>query len=163
MLKLGAWLSAESLPNQFKTKNTLALANTLLNEQHQQLKKYGKTLRELNASDLHSLRITAKKQCVAIEFFSDLYPKNKTSQYLRSLHKLQDIFGAINGNTVIRKLLNEVKIAKKKRVQNEAIGIILGWTMHRRLQKKLELNHAWDSFNRIGPFWQPETNHKLRQ
>lgn len=163
MLKLGAWLSAESLPSQFKTKNTFVLANTLLNEQHQQLKKYGTKLRELNASDLHSLQIATKKQCVAIEFFSALYPNNKTSQYLRSLHKLQDIFGAINGNTVIRKLLTEVKITKKKRVQKEAIGIILGWTMHHRLQKEIELNRAWNSFNRISPFWPLEINHKLRQ
>ncbi len=163
MLKLGAWLTAEPLPSQLKTKNTLELANTLLNEQHQKLKKYGKTLMELNASDLHSLRTTTKKQCVVTEFFSDLYPNNKTSQYLRTLHKLHDIFGAVNANTAIKKLLNEVKITKKKRGQNEAIGIILGWTLHYSLQKEMELNRAWNSFNRISPFWPPETNQKLRQ
>ena len=163
MLKLGAWLSAELLPSQLQTKNTLELANTLLNEQHQQLRKYGKTLTKLNASDLHSLRITTKKQCVVTEFFSDLYPNNKTSQYLRALHKLHDIFCTMNANTVFKKLLNEVKITKKKRAQNEAIGIILGWTMHHSLQKKMELNRAWNSFNRISPFWPPEINHKLRQ
>jgi CHAD domain-containing protein len=68
MLKLGAWLSAEPLPSQLK-KNTLELANTLLNKQHQQLKNYGKTLMELNASDLHTLQITTKKQCDVTEFF----------------------------------------------------------------------------------------------
>jgi inorganic triphosphatase YgiF len=162
MLRLGAWLSAEPLPNQLK-KNTLELANTLLNKQHQQLKNHGKTLMELNASDLRSLRITTRKQCDVTEFFSDFYPNNKTSQYLRALHKLHDILCAMNANSVTKKLLNEVKITKKKRAQNEAMGILLGWTLHHQLQKEIELNRAWNSFNRISPFWPSETNHKLRQ
>jgi len=63
----------------------------------------------------------------------------------------------------VLKLLNEVKITKKKRAQNEAMGILLGWTLHHQLQKEIELNRAWNSFNRISPFWPSETNHKLRQ
>lgn len=166
MLKLGAWLSAEPLTGQLKTRSTPVLANTaidkfantLLMKQHQQLKKYGKTLTGLNAPDLHSLQITTTKQCVATEIFVNLYPNSKTNQYLRSLYKLQNILGAINGTTVIREFLNEVKVTKKKRAQKEAIGIVLGWTLHESIQRKLELNRAWCSFNSITPFWPPEIN-----
>ncbi len=164
MLKLGAWLSAESLSCRLESINTSELTNasigkfasTLLNKQHQQLKTYGETLTRINVSDLHSLRIITKNQCYAVEFFAGLYPNNDTSQYLRSLYKLQDILGSINSSVVIKKLFSEMKINKRKQVQNEAIGILLGWTMQHSFQKKLVLNRTWISFNKINPFWGKE-------
>lgn len=171
ILKLGAWLSAEPLPGQLKTENPPDFTGTTINkfavtvleEQHEQLKKYGKKLVGITATDLYFLQITTIKQCEAIEIFADLYPSDKTKQYLRVLHQLQDIFCAMDDMTVIKDFLKKVKLTRKKRLQNEAIGIVSGWAMHQSLQRRSALNSTWRSFNRITPFWLAENNHKLRQ
>lgn len=162
MLTLGAWLSADSsAAGQLKTKKSSVLPGTdinklagaVLNEQHLQLKKYGKTLMGITPTNLHSLKIIAIKQCSATEIFADLYPDNNSNQYLRVLHKLQDILCAMDDSTGFKEFLKKVKMTKKKRLQNEAFGIVSGWAMHQCLQSRPELNHTWRSFNRITPFW----------
>lgn len=161
ILRLGAWLSAEPSAGQLKLEKSLVLpgtdinklAGTMLNEQHVQLKKYGKTLIGITAADLHSLKITTIKQCNATEIFADLYPGNKFTQYFRVLRKLQDILCAMDDSTTLKKFLKRLKADKKKRLQNEAIGIVSGWSMHQYLQRRSELSHIWRSFNRITPFW----------
>jgi triphosphatase len=162
MLTLGAWLSADSsAAGQLKTKKSSVLPGTdinklagaVLNEQHLQLKKYGKTLMGITPTNLHSLKIIAIKQCSATEIFADLYPDNNSNQYLRVLHKLQDILCVMDDSTGFKEFLKKVKMTKKKRLQNEAFGIVSGWAMHQCLQSRPELNHTWRSFNRITPFW----------
>lgn len=171
ILNLGAWLSAEPLAGQLKSKNSLVLAETdinkltgtLLNKQHAQLKNYGKSLMGLTATERHSLKIIAIRQCNAIETFADLYPGNKTNHYLRALIKLRDILSVMDAITAAEEFFKHVKVTRKKRWQNEAVGIVSGWTMHQSLQKRLELNRAWRSFNRITPFWTYGMDQKLRQ
>ncbi len=160
MLQLGAWLSDEHLTcplaleqASVKTSGSIEnFANTLLREQHQKIKNYGKTLTGLNVLELQPLRKIIKKQYYATELFASLYPNNRISQYLDALYKLQDIIGAINDYKVIKKLLYEVKITKKKQIQKETVGVLVGWTMHHSFQKKLALNHSWISFNKISLF-----------
>lgn len=160
MLKLGAWLSDDHLTRSSAVEQTSVkfngaiekFASKLLTEQHQKINNYGKTLTGLKVSELQLLRKMIKKQCYATELFANLYPNNKISQYLNSLYKLRDIIEALKGDAVIKKLLNEVNISQNEQVKNEAIGVLLGWTMHRSFQKKLALNHSWISFNKIHLF-----------
>lgn len=171
ILSLGAWLSTAPLAGQLKPKNSLVLtgidinelSGALLNIQHVQLKNYGKTLMGVTVKDLHILMIAVLKQCDAVETFASLYPASKTNQYLRVLHQLKDILCEMDDITAIKKFLKKVKVTRKKRLHNEAIGIVSGWTMHQWLQKRSALNHTWRSFNKVTPFWLPEINHKLRQ
>jgi inorganic triphosphatase YgiF len=93
MLKLGAWLSGSSwitpseltgLDNQTRVDSrgisaglggpVKEFAGTLLAHRQRQLKKYGKKLAKLSPPELHAVRILAKKQRYASEFFAGLYP-----------------------------------------------------------------------------------------
>jgi len=165
MLKLGAWLNAKSWLAQpavpapddlVRTESEMSVkefAGTLLQQRHRQLKKYGRKLANLNAPELHALRIVAKKQRYAAEFFAGFYPHKETKRYIQSLSTLQDILGAMNDASIAERLLSEVFIAKDGSDEHEAVGIIRGWSVSLALIKKLELNSAWKHFNRNDPFW----------
>ncbi|MDN5935813.1 MAG: CHAD domain-containing protein [Nitrosospira sp.] len=168
MLKLGAGLSAEPWLAQSDAPAPQGradagpggsgvaakeFAGTLLAHRHRQLKKYGRKLANLGAPELHALRILAKKQRYAAEFFAGFYPKKETKRYIQSLSALQDILGAMNDTATVERLLREVPIAKDESDEHEAIGIIRGWSASLAAVKKPELNRAWKHFARIDPFW----------
>jgi inorganic triphosphatase YgiF len=71
-----------------------------LSSRWRRMRKKGRTLAELGASDRHKLRIQAKKLRYAVDFFSSLF-KNKRSvarrnRFLRELERLQDGLGDLN-------------------------------------------------------------------
>ena len=117
------------------------------------LKKYGGKLANLSAPELHALRIVAKKQRYAAEFFAGFYPYKEMKRYIQSLSALQDILGAMNDIAIAERLLSEVSIANDENDEHEAVGIIRGWSVSRALIKKQELNRAWEHFRRNDPFW----------
>ena len=165
MLRLGAWLNAESwpvppglpasddLPETGPKMPVKEFAAALLAHRHRQLKKYGKKLENLSAPALHSMRIIAKKQRYAAEFFAGLYPHNKTKRYIKSLAELQDLLGGMNDSVVIEQLLSELPAGENKSGEHEAIGIVLGWAASLALAKKTKLNKTWACFKRNSPFW----------
>jgi triphosphatase len=172
MLKLGAWLSAESWitpSNLMGLDNPTGVdgpggsgglggsvkefAGTLLAHRHRQLKKYGRKLAKLSPPELHAVRILAKKQRYAGEFFAGLYPPKKVKAYIKSLTKLQDILGVMNDTAITEQLLSEVPGTGDERSEYEAVGIIRGWVASKALTKKLELTNAWANFDKSNPFW----------
>jgi inorganic triphosphatase YgiF len=165
MLKLGAWLNAESwpvlpglpvsddLPETGPKMPVKEFAAALLAHRHKQLKKYGRKLKNLSAPALHSMRIVAKKQRYAAEFFAGLYPHGKTKRYIKSLAELQDVLGGMNDTVVIEQLLSELPAGENKSGEHEAIGIVLGWAASLALAKKTKLNKTWVCFKRNSPFW----------
>ena len=165
MLKLGAWLNAESwlaqpvalVPDDLMgTGSGMSVeefSRMLLLRRHRQLKKYERKLAKLTVPELHALRIVAKKQRYAAEFFAGIYPLKETKRYIQSLSTLQDILGTMNDTSIAECLLSEVLIAKDGSDEHEAVGIIKGWSASLALVKKLELNSAWKHFNSNDPFW----------
>ena len=172
MLKLGAWLSADSwvtpsdlmgLDNRVGVDgpggsgglggSVKEFAGTLLAHRHRQLKKYNRKLAELSPAELHEVRILAKKQRYAGEFFAGFYPPKKVKAYIKSLAKLQDILGVMNDTAIIEQLLSEVPGTGDERGEYEAVGIIRGWVASKALTKKLELTNAWVDFDKSNSFW----------
>jgi CHAD domain-containing protein len=172
MLKLGAWLSADSwvTPSDLMGLDNRAgvdgpggsggfggsvkeFAGTLLTHRHRQLKKYGRKLAKLSPAELHAVRILAKKQRYAGEFFAGFYPPKKVKAYIKSLAKLQDILGVMNDTAIIEQLLSEVPGTGDERGEYEAVGIIRGWVTSKALTKKLELTNAWVDFDKSNSFW----------
>ncbi|ARO87006.1 inorganic triphosphatase [Nitrosospira lacus] len=165
ILNLGAWLYAEpwlaqpglpvsdDLPGTGSDVTVKEFSGTLLAHRHRQLKRYGRKLGSLSAPELHALRIIAKKQRYAAEFFAGFYPHKETKRYIQSLSMLQDILGVMNDTAIAERLLSELPIAKDESDEHEAVGIIRGWGMNLALVKKLELNKAWKHFNRNDSFW----------
>ena len=165
MLQLGAWLSAEAWLGQPGAAASVKLAGieagapvkkfatALLAHRHRQLKKYGKELTNFSVAELHALRIVAKKQRYTAEFFAGFYPRGETRSYIRTLSVLQDILGAMNDTANAKRLLGEVAIAGDEGIQQEAAGMVLGWSASLAALKKLELERAWTRFNKTKPFW----------
>lgn len=165
MLKLGAWLSAESwlIPAESATTDEVeknqpevavqVFAEALLSHRHGQLKKYGKKLKKLSMAELHALRIVIKKQRYAAEFFAGLYKDKKAKRYIKSLAALQEILGTINDTVVIERLLSEVPVAEESGGEHEGIGIVRGWAASQAVMKRLELGAAWEDLEKSDPFW----------
>lgn len=164
MLKFGAWLSEEPWLSQPDPIAPIELAGTgradapvqefaqaLLAKRHQQLKKHSKKLAGFNPEELHALRIAAKKQRYAAEFFAGLYPPRGTKDYIQSLSALQNILGAINDGATAKRLLDEVTIDDDG--MREAMGIVLGWSASLAQRQKLELEQAWKRYGKQEPFW----------
>ncbi|MGH8685808.1 MAG: CHAD domain-containing protein, partial [Nitrosospira sp.] len=128
-------------------------AGILLARRHRQLKKYGKKRMNFSAPELHALRILAKKQRYATEFFAALYPHREAKRYIQSLSALQDILGVMNDATIAEGLLSEVPIARDRSDEHEAVGIIRGWGASMALVKKRELDRVWRRFDKNNPFW----------
>jgi inorganic triphosphatase YgiF len=165
MLKLGAWISAESgsclatspphgLASDSREKSLQEFAEELLTRRHDKLKKYGRKLKHSSSNELHELRIAVKKQRYAIEFFAGLYADEAPQRYSQSLTKLQDILGTMNDVATVGRLLEELPSCENDSSVHQAAGIILGWGACRALVKKRELGRAWESFYNIDPFWQ---------
>jgi triphosphatase len=164
MLKLGAWLSQESWSvNDLPTPGEVAripsevlvteFAEPLLERRHRQLRKYGKNLEALDLAQLHWVRIAAKKQRYATEFFAALYSHKETRRYIETLSDLQDILGAINDVATVERNLTDLVIDNDSADEHEASGIIRGWGAGLVHVKKMELTEAWKSFGKSKTFW----------
>ncbi|TSA49925.1 MAG: CHAD domain-containing protein [Nitrosomonadales bacterium] len=163
MLHLGAWVSTEAWLSEPDPAASVKLtgagapvkkfATALLTHRHRQLKKYGKELMNSSVAELHALRIVVKKQRYIADFFAGFYSGRETRRYLRVLSVLQDILGAINDTANAKRLLNEVAIAGDEGSQQEAVGIVLGWSASLAALKNMELEQAWTRFNKTKPFW----------
>lgn len=166
MLGLGAWLSEEPWLDRLDPVVPIELAGTggadvpiqefakaLLDKRHRQLIKHGKKLADFNPEELHALRIAAKKQRYAAEFFAGLYPHRETKDYIQSLSTLQNILGAINDGACTRRLLDEITTGENEGGMREAAGMVLGWSASLAKRQKLELDRAWARFDKNKLFW----------
>ena len=166
MLKLCAYLSAEFplTPVRPPSHHVAAeirlempakeFSDTLLSRGQAKLKKYSKKLKKLDAAELHALRIVAKKQRYASEFFAKLFVAKKAKRYIKSLAELQGTLGTMNDASVAERLLSEVPTEKAKSDEHEAIGIVRGWVANVALMKKPELDKVWVDFEKNDSFWQ---------
>jgi CHAD domain-containing protein len=100
------------------------------------------------------LRIVAKKQRYASEFFTELYVAKKAKRYIKSLVELQGTLGTLNDASVAERLLSEVPTEKAEGDEHEAIGIVRGWVTKVALMKKPELDKIWVDFEKNDQFWQ---------
>ncbi|SEN06334.1 Inorganic triphosphatase YgiF, contains CYTH and CHAD domains [Nitrosospira multiformis] len=166
MLRLGAWLNAETWlpapdPQQSELRKARLewpvkkFADNALSHGQEKLKKYYKKADGQGTEELHALRIAVKEQRYTAEFFSDLYRRKKVKRYIKSLTVLQETLGAVIDTSVTERLLNEVGV--EGRGENgstcEARGIVLGWIGQRGLTKRSELDEVWGEFEKKEVFW----------
>ena len=60
-------------------------ASTILNRRHKRLRKFGGKKADLSESEMHRLRLMAKKQRYVGEFFRELYPRKATGKYIADI------------------------------------------------------------------------------
>jgi len=160
LLDLGMWLDREGW-SEYLTRaqqQELAapageLARKILDRQHKQLLKRGSHYTQLTLSELHAVRIAAKKLRYAAAFFAELYAHDQSYPYLKALANLQDKLGALNDTATTNHLLASLHTSRPSAAYTEAIGIVLGWEACKGAQCLADLGQTWNVFRQQQPFW----------
>ncbi len=129
-----------------------ALAGSVLDRRQRQLLRRGRHFVRLAPAERHLLRIAAKKQRYATEFFAELYPRKAALAYIQTLAEMQDGLGALNDIAVTGRLLDALR-GSRAASRAWACGVVQGWVKSRAQTKITELKPAWRRMKKAHPFW----------
>src|SRR5262249_34273573 len=134
-------------------------ASAILHRRHRRLCKFGGKRADLSETELHRLRLMAKKQRYVREFFRELYPRKATGKYLIALAEIEDVLGSLNDALVSRHLVEELEryLAEVPALGPSAAargaGVILGWQAARIAEDRNKVAGIWKEFLRRKIFW----------
>ena len=151
MLLLRPWAQAKDR-SAWQSAPAATLAESVLERRQRQLLRRGRHFVRLPAAARHRLRIAAKKQRYAAEFFAELYPPKAARAYIKILSALQDGLGALNDIAVTGRLLDALR---GSRAANRAwaCGLVQDWVESRAQARIAELEPAWRRMKKARPFW----------
>ena len=155
MLLLRPWEQAKD-HLAWQSAPAATLAESVLERRHRQLLRRGRHFARLPAATRHRLRIAAKKQRYAAEFFAELYPPKAARAYIKILSALQDGLGALNDLAVTGRLLD---VLRGSRAANRAwaCGLVQGWVESRTQARVADLEPTWRRMKKARPFWRKPT------
>ncbi|MDD5241277.1 MAG: CHAD domain-containing protein [Sulfuricella sp.] len=162
LLALGRWLWREPWREGLASPEVLTqldqpladFAVNILAQRHRQLRRRGRKLAQLDAKQRHAVRIAAKKQRYAMEFFSSLFPRKGWATYLKAMTHLQDELGVLNDHAVTARLLAEIGDGWRDILRNRAIGVIFGWNTCKTHDQLAGMTQAWRNLKRQKIFWE---------
>jgi len=155
-LATGAWVSAET---GLHDRPVAEFAAAMLQRRHRRLRKFGGKRADLPETDLHRLRLMAKKQRYIADFFREIYPRKATGRYISALAEIQDVLGSLNDALVSRHLVEELErfLADAPSVgpaaAARAAGVILGWQGGRIAEDLNRVSAVWKEFAHHKAFW----------
>jgi len=161
LLALGGWLSAETWTESLDDaqRNEIErpapeFARTVLAAASKRVLKRGRHFGSLASSELHRLRIAAKKLRYAVDFFAPLYDGGRARDYRTPLARLQDALGAYNDAVTVTRLAARAGRGVQGAAANEARGIMLGWSAGMQEAGTRHLKRIWKEFRAARPFWE---------
>ena len=155
-LATGAWALAET---GLHDRPVAEFAAAMLQRRHRRLGKFGGKRADLPESDLHRLRLMAKKQRYIADFFREIYPRKATGRYIAALAEIQEVLGSLNDAMVSRHLVEELErfLADAPSVgptgAARAAGVILGWQGGRIAEDLNRVSTVWKAFTKHKTFW----------
>jgi len=155
LLRFGIWMNG-TYWQQFAQAGLHArdFAGTYLSELAGHFAQAGEDLGTHDAAKLHAMRIQAKKLRYSAEFFSTLYGKHKSGQYLAALSEVQEVLGQINDDAVAQRLLDELSSAALLAGHQETIALVKGWVARDLSQQLGVLEDAVREFQRQQRYWE---------
>ena len=147
------------VPQDFGQSERLAapvaeLAEEALAKHFKRVRKRAEGLASLNADERHELRKELKKLRYAVEFFSPFYPAKRVAPFLKSLKKLQTVFGELNDAVVVRSVLSSEDPAQAAKPETaRAIGWTIGANQARAEMSWLRAQALWRRLEDTRPFW----------
>ncbi len=130
-------------------------AQRTLKRLHRKLVRTGARITELAEADLHGLRLRAKKQRYAGEFFRSVFGAKAAKSYLTALGEVQDHLGALNDSVTVRDLL--ARLVRGKLTDRVAFergsAVVLGWCAARVTSEIERLPATWERFVDQRIFW----------
>ncbi len=126
----------------------------VLDKRHRKVERRGRGLEELNAEELHELRIAIKKQRYAATFLQPAFASAAAKPYIESTVRLQGALGALNDRAVAAQMLAD--IATATRPTEDVAGALKTLAKQaaagdKRRRRKLE--RAWKDFKKTERFW----------
>jgi triphosphatase len=131
-----------------------AFADRVLKRLHRNALKKGTHFRNLPPESRHQLRIALKKLRYAAEFFQRLHGEiGPAIPYLECLARLQGTLGHNNDASMTLPLLTTLASDKVAPNVQRAIGAVMGWQAHERIEAKATLFKHWRRFRTTPIFW----------
>lgn len=106
-------------------------------------------VRKRDASQLHALRIQAKKLRYSAEFFSACYDTHKVKRYLSALSRVQELLGTIHDIYVAKRLFDEMVLPRHGKII-ASFKVRLDVELSEKLKS---LNRQLAIFDRRPVFW----------
>ena len=134
-------------------------ARPLLQSRHKRLMRLGARYQALPETELHRLRILAKKMRYAAEAFQSLYRGRGVKRYISALADIQDCLGSDNDAFVSRQVLSGLA---QRLVMDQGMaaadanllqGLVLGWQTARIDRDIAEFRDVWSTFAKQKRFW----------
>jgi inorganic triphosphatase YgiF len=165
-IETGDWTrNADHAAGMPRERPVAAVARVELRRRWKKILKLGKRLDELDAERRHRLRIQTKKLRYATEFFSTLFPGNKSTRrrkrLVARLEQLQDALGDLNDIAVNGKLseqlLDSEETAGKRRSGRTkkafAVGRLSGREEALIAPVLKQAQEAYAALTKSKPFW----------
>jgi inorganic triphosphatase YgiF len=146
-IRLEKWLGGEGVGVVDARLSDFA-AQTLA-KRDKKLRKAAKGIAGLSDTELHAVRIFAKKARYSAEFFRSLYARKAVRRYVRALREVQDCLGALNDAAVARTL-----IASLDAPDASTQALFDGWFAARVADGKRRIADAWGEFRRTPRHWE---------
>jgi triphosphatase len=135
-----------------------------LGRRRAKFRKMDKTLNELSPAKRHKLRIRVKKLRYAIEFFADLFPREKSAKRckasLSALKELQGALGALNDVATRESLASSIAMSRPPTARRAgpaakafAAGVVFGAQDAHVTQLLMAADRAYARLLEIKPFW----------
>jgi triphosphatase len=145
-----AWLAAATLPAIEPEPPPLRdFAAAVLHSRWKKLTNAGQALDDLSNTELHGLRLKAKRLRYAAEFFAPLFQEKSATRFIRRLAILQDRLGVFNDTASADVLSRELSARP-----GFGAGLVLGFTAARGANVRPKIVRAWARFRRRAPFWE---------
>ncbi len=124
----------------------------VLSRRWQRLRRAGGGFEELNAEQLHELRLDGKRLRYAAEVFAPVFGARAGRRFLRRVAALQDGLGLANDAAVARGLATRlVKPGDGGRAW--AVGVVEGWSEARVAADRDDAHEAWGRLHGKDRFW----------
>jgi len=152
----GGWMAAAHDGDTAAETPVGALADRVLARYDRRLRRIGKKHAEMSLTDLHNVRIRAKKLRYAVEFFRDLYAKRMPKRYARALADIQDALGGITDTIGAERLLDALDAqARRDDVPpaGRAAAIVTGWEAARAEIGLARFPDVWRAYRKSKRFW----------
>lgn len=143
-----------------------AFADRSLSKRYKQVRKRGRGFRALDSDGRHEVRIALKKLRYAADFFRPLYPKKKTTAFIRHLQDLQTDLGYLNDVATASRIITELT---REGGSGDGIalattaGQVIGWHHHGLAATEPKVCKDWEAFADAPPFWSVAKAKKSRR
>jgi triphosphatase len=147
------WHATPGEPQHAELAIPLAeFAVRVLNRRLKRLTQIDDGLAQMAPTELHGVRLRAKRLRYAAEIFAAMYPGKPANRFLRRLGAVQTRLGTLNDGAVARTLLDE--LAGTSGALAFASGLVLGFVGAHGDRARARSTRAWQRLRRTTPFWQ---------